>query len=439
MHGYVDKISATIVAGWAYERGATEPARVRVMLDGKILAEGLTHLARRHLDDPHAPPVLRGFNFQIPAIEAHRAKDVIVEARGSDGWHTLPRSKTLSTRLQGKRPHKKAYQDFDGTGSSKSFEKLQRLRLDLINSGNLSGMSVLDIGCNEGFFCRAALQAGASRVVGIDSNKVRINSAKKRVPGVEFHNKRWSQLPDETFDIIFFLSAIHYERNQKELLRNILTRLKPGGTLILECGIAEVKEEKWFKSFGRHGWHTAMRHDGLKRYPTYDMLVRELLADYSVRTIGKSIDQAGDPIPRWVLHCTPKQTTAILIAADSRAGKTTLSLEFDKLGIPAFRLDPLLSDLLRDERYAWTEIARKIGKSIDKNKHLNLREVVDAIIKEGLEEELTNLIWNEIPREVSAFVVEGEALTRPTIYKMLATQLRNGGIRPWIMQPVPDE
>lgn len=435
MRGYVDKISTTTVVGWAYEKEASEPAQIRVTLDGQILAEGSADREKPDLDDPKGKPVLRGYKFEIPTIDAAKAKEVVVEARTANGWHKLPPSKGLIAHFAGKRSNKKAYQDFDGTGSSKSHEKLKRLRLDRINGGNLSGMSVLDIGCNEGFFCRAAFEAGASRVVGIDSNKVRLNSAKERVPSAEFHNRRWSHLPDEKFDLIFFLSAIHYEKDQKTLLRDILAHLNPGGTLILECGIAEVAEEKWFKTSGRSGWHTVMRHDGLKRYPTYDMLTRELLADYSVRMIGKSVNQGGDPVPRWVLHCSPKQATAILITADSGSGKTTLSLDFDKSGIPAFRLDPLLSDLLRDDRYAWSDIAKKVNKSVDKGKHLNLREVADVIVKEGLEDELVNLVWDEIPREADEFVIEGEALSRPSLLNKLAARLRDGGIRPWVMQP----
>ena len=86
------------------------------------------------------------------------------------------------------------YQSFDDAkGGSKSGEKLKALRLpQLRRTGHseatpLRGLSVLDIGCNEGFFCGDALQQGARRVVGIDMNKGFLERARKRFPDGEFH------------------------------------------------------------------------------------------------------------------------------------------------------------------------------------------------------------------------------------------------------------
>jgi hypothetical protein len=256
-----------------------------------------------------------------------------------------------------------------------------------------------------------------------------------RVQGAEFINTRWSNLPKETFDVIFFLSAIHYEKDQKTLLREIRSHLAPTGTLILECGIAEVTEEKWFKTAGRRSWHSVMRRDGLKRYPTYDMLTQELLSDYSVLTVGKSVMQGGDPVPRWVLHCSPKAPTAILIVAVSGSGKTSLAFGFERAGIPCFRVDPLLDSIARNDRYSWSNISVAVRSSINVKAHLSLKEVADVIIADKLENELVDLIWNEIPRETDTFIIEGEALTRPSILKELTFRLHGARIRPWIMTP----
>lgn len=56
------------------------------------------------------------------------------------------------------------YQSFpDEPGDSGSFAKLATLAMP-----PLSGLSFLDVGCNEGFFCGYALFDAAVRVVGID-------------------------------------------------------------------------------------------------------------------------------------------------------------------------------------------------------------------------------------------------------------------------------
>ncbi len=67
-----------------------------------------------------------------------------------------------------------AYQSFDGEkADSKSAEKLTRIRLP----DSLADKALLDIGCNEGFFCNAAVKRGATRVVGIDANEKIIESS----------------------------------------------------------------------------------------------------------------------------------------------------------------------------------------------------------------------------------------------------------------------
>ena len=42
---------------------------------------------------------------------------------------------------------------------------------------DLTGKSVLDIGCSEGFFCRQVAKRGARRVVGIDTGLGRLMCA----------------------------------------------------------------------------------------------------------------------------------------------------------------------------------------------------------------------------------------------------------------------
>ena len=52
-------------------------------------------------------------------------------------------------------------------------------RFKLMNLGDLSGKSVLDVGCNSGQICFHVKKLGASKVVGIDINQLRLSQAKK--------------------------------------------------------------------------------------------------------------------------------------------------------------------------------------------------------------------------------------------------------------------
>lgn len=122
-----------------------------------------------------------------------------------------------------------SYQSFPwAAGDSESFEKLRRLQIP-----SLKGKSFLDVGCNEGFFCGYADFLKADKVVGIDINPKFIQTAKILFPNCEFICESWDDLGAEKYDVILNASAIHYAKDQKEFLDLLISRLKPGGTLIL--------------------------------------------------------------------------------------------------------------------------------------------------------------------------------------------------------------
>ncbi len=81
---------------------------------------------------------------------------------------------------------------------------------------NLSGMSVLDIGCNAGFVCFEAIRRGASRVLGVDLKQEYIDQAKfcAEVLGadVEFRVLDIADLADldETFDLVFCVGILYH-------------------------------------------------------------------------------------------------------------------------------------------------------------------------------------------------------------------------------------
>jgi len=325
------------------------------------------------------------------------------------------------------------YQDFDGKGDSKSHEKLKALRLDDFanitgreRSLPLKGLSVLDVGCNEGFFCIEAIRQGARRVVGLDKSPKFIAAAKERCPEATFIEGTWWNIPDEKFDLILFLSAIHYEPRQKELLAFLRSRLKPGGTLILECGVARDQR-------GRR-WYAAPRADGVKLYPTEELLIRDLLSGYATRFIGPSVRQAGDPIPRYIYHCSPKQNTAILIAAKGGAGKTCLAGDFQSRGIPVYDTDGMFNRILRDQNYSWNPL-QNLFKSEFGAGEVNCGLMAVRAVDCGLHEVVAEAIALECPLDTELFVLEGDALRHEKIRLSLISKLAAKNVNVWTMVP----
>jgi tRNA (mo5U34)-methyltransferase len=84
---------------------------------------------------------------------------------------------------------------------------------------NLTGKSVLDIGCNEGFFSFEAERRGASRVLAVDKGKdarAKFALVKKILgSGVEFTDENLFDIQPSKlgrFDIVFFLAVLHHLR-----------------------------------------------------------------------------------------------------------------------------------------------------------------------------------------------------------------------------------
>ena len=160
-------------------------------------------------------------------------------------------------------------------GMSDSQRKLTRLHLPQ----NLSGKQVLDVGCNEGFFCAIAAERGASRVVGLEHNRESLDVARQKYghDSIEFLLQDWRSLPRGPFDFVLWTPAMHYEADPARVFRNIAEVLAPDGILVLECGVFEAPGKEMV---------LAHRHSDVRWYPTLPFLLDVLLSVFSVRRVA---------------------------------------------------------------------------------------------------------------------------------------------------------
>ncbi len=84
---------------------------------------------------------------------------------------------------------------------------------------DLTGLSVLDIGCNAGFYSLEMKRRGASRVVGIDSDERYLKQARLAAEvqnaDIEFHRMSvWDvALLGEKFDLVIFMGVLYHLRH----------------------------------------------------------------------------------------------------------------------------------------------------------------------------------------------------------------------------------
>lgn len=317
--------------------------------------------------------------------------------------------------------------------SAKPAITLGRLRLNRLPGAKtrlapMEALSVLHLGCGDGSLCLEAITQGAKRVVGVERDSENVKLARERAPGAAIFQGTWRDFPEETFDVIFLLSLMHYDKDPKSLFSQIKNRLNPNGVLVLECGYVGDRMTR--------RWQPIRRREGCHRYPTVRLLLEDLLSDFAVRRMEPRSKTPGDSVLRSVFHCTPRRPTAMIITAPSGHGKSNFVSHFSRVNIPGISTDQLLSRLYKDKDYSWRPISEVI-RNIVGVEHPNWGAVGRVIADDPeLTSELCDTIISEIPIEAAIFTIEGEVLRHETVLAQLRTELTKRAVRPWIAQPL---
>jgi SAM-dependent methyltransferase len=125
----------------------------------------------------------------------------------------------------------------------KDVAPLQRPVSEVINSIDLTGKSVIDIGCRDGLFSFEAEKRGAASVFGIDNDLSR--------PAVDFlipylgSSVQMKQMnlyelvvpAEERYDIAIFAGVLYHLRFPFFGLKRVADAIKPGGLMILETAL----------------------------------------------------------------------------------------------------------------------------------------------------------------------------------------------------------
>lgn len=123
----------------------------------------------------------------------------------------------------------------------------------------LSGRTVLDVGCGNGYHCLRMAGAGAARVIGIDPSPrfvVQFYMMKKylgELP-VDVLPVGIEALPPDSgvFDTTFCMGVFYHRRSPMDHLRELRDTLRPGGELVLETLVVEGDKETVLVPEGRY-------------------------------------------------------------------------------------------------------------------------------------------------------------------------------------------
>lgn len=146
---------------------------------------------------------------------------------------------------------------------------------------DLRGKTVLDIGCNAGFYSMQMKRRGADRVVGIDSDDGYLAQARfaAEVSGLDIEFRRLSVYDvaklGERFDLVLFLGVLYHLRHPL-LALDLLHEHVVGGDLVFQSlvrGSAEIAEFSADYPF----WETGIFEDS--RFPRMYFIERNYSHD----------------------------------------------------------------------------------------------------------------------------------------------------------------
>jgi SAM-dependent methyltransferase len=145
----------------------------------------------------------------------------------------------------------------EGLGAAPEWPALRSLLPDL------EGLSVLDLGCGFGWFCRWARERGAASVVGIDVSEKMLARAAAATQDAALTYTRADmerlELPPASFDVAYSSLALHYVENLDRLMSVVHSSVVPGGSLVFSV------EHPIFTAPSEPGWST--NSAGRKTWP----------------------------------------------------------------------------------------------------------------------------------------------------------------------------
>ncbi len=186
-----------------------------------------------------------------------------------------------------------------GTTESDSERKLQFMQLP----ENLAGKSVLDVGCNEGFFTFEAERRGAVRALAIDQREKHREKFElvRRILGLtaEFRTMSLYDLDPAVigqFDIVFFLAVFHH-------LRYPFLALDKLAAVTKEVAIMEVLEAVPKKPSQQAAFVRRLGSQGqLRMLPTREFLLEILEQAGFTRVEFLGTHRAHEPAERRKMY-----------------------------------------------------------------------------------------------------------------------------------------
>ena len=133
-------------------------------------------------------------------------------------------------------------------------------KVNLINSFNLIGKDVLDIGCGTGDFLKTAQQRGWN-VLGVEPNEKARELANQKTNNKVYDVKSLYELKEKSFDVITLWHVLEHLPQKEQHIEICKKLLKPHGRIVVAVPNYKCFDASYYKKYWagydvpRHLWH----------------------------------------------------------------------------------------------------------------------------------------------------------------------------------------
>ena len=284
---------------------------------------------------------------------------------------------------------------------------------------DLSGQSVLHIGCGTGELVAEAARRGAARVIGLDRDPDAILVAREHGldESVDLIEGDWRMPPEGPFDLILWVDSFVCEPDPRGVLETLRNRLAPSGLLILACQIHNAPGKQM--CYGPIG-------DG-DVYPTMSML-RDMLRRYAVRVVHRADPPSGRVLEPWTFWCRARRSTVLLIRGHGNTGKSGLTQLLTPVASQVVELDSTIPELRFSQRPSGPVAAFAAAHAHPRM----LGTFFESVDEAGLTEEYVDAVLHAIIPGDDLTIVDGFLTDRQA--ELLTQRMTERGAFVWDVQ-----
>ncbi len=162
------------------------------------------------------------------------------------------------------------------------FPNVKWKHIEKVIPKDLTGATVLDIGCNGGFYSIQMKRRGAARVLGVDVDERYLNQGRyaAKTLGLEIEFERRSvyqlaELPDK-FDFVIFMGVLYHLRYPLYALDNVVKKV--GDKLLFQTMLRGSEETKdWEENY--HFWNKEIFES--REFPKMHFIEHSYANDYT--------------------------------------------------------------------------------------------------------------------------------------------------------------